>query len=87
MELGKGRTLEEIVSSTRMIAEGVRTTESAKQLADKYGVDAPICTEVYRVIYEGKPINDAVTDLLLRPPRSEHEFGDLIAAEGEDRRR
>lgn len=74
LELGMGRTLEEILDGARMVAEGVRTTRSAVELADRYGVDAPICREVYAVLYEHKRPAVGLRDLMMRPPRSEHEF-------------
>ncbi len=74
LRLGKGEKLEDIQAGTRMVAEGVRTARSVHQLAQKEGLDAPISAEVYRVLYEQKPVTDGLYDLMHRPPRSEHEF-------------
>ncbi len=76
LELGRGRTVQEIVGGMRMVAEGVKTSRSVMQMADEYNVDAPICQEVYNVIYRDKPVNEGAKDLMHRPPRSEHEFDD-----------
>jgi glycerol-3-phosphate dehydrogenase (NAD(P)+) len=72
-ELGKGRTLDEILASLGQVAEGVRTTKSARNLGRKLGVDLPITEEVYRVLYENKPAKQAVIDLMTRPLKHELE--------------
>jgi glycerol-3-phosphate dehydrogenase (NAD(P)+) len=70
-ELGKGRTLPDVLAGLGHVAEGVRTAKSAYDLGRKVGVDMPITTEVYRVLYEGKAPNQAVSDLLARANRPE----------------
>jgi glycerol-3-phosphate dehydrogenase (NAD(P)+) len=70
-ELGKGRTLQDILSGMVMVAEGVRTTKSAVGLAKKYEVETPIASEVYRILFEDKPVKQAITDLMLRSPKPE----------------
>jgi len=74
VELGKNRTLKEIMAGNRTVAEGVKTARSVVQLAEKYEVEAPICQEVYNVIYNEKDPTEGLHDLMTRPPRSEHEF-------------
>ena len=71
--LGKGETVEQITASTQMIAEGMKTAKSAWQLAQRHGVDVPITREVYAIIYEGKPPQKAVRDLMARDAKP--EFG------------
>jgi glycerol-3-phosphate dehydrogenase (NAD(P)+) len=71
--LGKGETLEQIVASTQMVAEGVKTAKSAWQLAQRHGVDVPITREVHAILYEGKPPKQAVRDLMTREAKP--EFG------------
>jgi glycerol-3-phosphate dehydrogenase (NAD(P)+) len=68
--LGKGEQLD-IVLKEVGVAEGVTTAKAAYDLVNKLGVDAPIMTEVYRVLYEGKPIAQAVMDLLTREAKPE----------------
>lgn len=70
-ELGKGRKLPEIVESLGHVAEGVKTTKSAYELAHRLGIDMPIIGEVYRVLYEDKPVQQAVRDLMSRDLTSE----------------
>ena len=55
------------------VAEGVRTTRSAYELAQKHDVDMPITTGVYGVLYEGKDASAAVAELLSRQLKSESE--------------
>ena len=74
-EIGRGKTLAEVLSEMVMVAEGVRTTKSAYQLAKRHGVEMPITTEVYRVLYEGKDPKAAVNDLMTRRAKRE-QFGE-----------
>ncbi len=69
--LGKGESIESITNSMVSVAEGVATSKAAKELITELKVDAPIICEVYSVIYEGKPIERAVTDLLTREAKHE----------------
>ena len=71
VELGRGRTLEEITSSTRMIAEGVKTTKSAVQLAQRFGIEMPIAEKMHAVLYEGLRPQEALTDLMERKLKEE----------------
>jgi glycerol-3-phosphate dehydrogenase (NAD(P)+) len=70
-ELGRGRKLEEILGGMKMVAEGVKTTLSAYQLACKLGVEVPITEQAYRILYEGKDPRQAVADLMLRELKPE----------------
>jgi glycerol-3-phosphate dehydrogenase (NAD(P)+) len=70
-ELGRGRKLAEVLATLGHVAEGVKTTKSAYDLGRKLGVDLPITTEVYRVLYEGKTPRQAVSDLMSRTLRAE----------------
>ncbi|WP_437658221.1 NAD(P)H-dependent glycerol-3-phosphate dehydrogenase [Sorangium sp. So ce1182] len=66
LEMGRGRKLDEILAGLGHVAEGVKTAKSAYELANKLGVSAPISVEVYRMLYEGKPPQQAVVDLMTR---------------------
>lgn len=50
VELGKGRPLEEIIAEMHMVAEGVKSAPAVMALAKEYGIEMPICEEVFRVI-------------------------------------
>jgi len=70
-ELGKGKKIEEITGHTRMIAEGVRTTEAVWKLAQKLQVSMPITEQVYKVIYEGHDPRAAILQLMSRELKEE----------------
>ncbi|MEA2109524.1 MAG: NAD(P)H-dependent glycerol-3-phosphate dehydrogenase [Pseudomonadota bacterium] len=69
--LGQGKTLDEILDGMNMVAEGVKTTLSAYQLAAKVGVEVPITEQMYRILYQHKDPRQAVTDLLARDLKAE----------------
>lgn len=71
MELGRGRRLDEILGGMRMVAEGVKTTLSAYQLAQQLGVAMPITEQMYRILYADKPPRQAVSELMMRQQRAE----------------
>lgn len=73
IELGKGRKLDEILNQMRMVAEGVKTTLSAYQLAAKLGVAMPITEQMYQVLYKEKDPKQAAADLMTRALTSEDE--------------
>ncbi len=74
-ELGRGRSLEEILSGMRMVAEGVRTTPAALELGRKHGVELPIAAMIGEVLAGRKAPREAVSNLMLRPQRVEQETG------------
>ena len=69
--LGRGERLEDILSGSRSVAEGVRTTLSARALALRAGVEMPIVEEVHRILYEDGRPEAGLQRLLNRPLRSE----------------
>ena len=69
----QGKSLAEVQTAMRQIAEGIRTTRSVHDLAAKVGVEMPISAAIYRVLYENQPVGQVMSDLLGRPPR--HELG------------
>jgi glycerol-3-phosphate dehydrogenase (NAD(P)+) len=70
-ELGKGRSLGEILAETPMVAEGVTTTVSALDLSRRESVEMPIATEVHHVLYENKEPRKSLGDLMLRTLKEE----------------
>jgi glycerol-3-phosphate dehydrogenase (NAD(P)+) len=75
-QLGKGRTIDDIVAEMKMVAEGVKTSKVVVEVAARYRVEMPIAEEVYRVIHEGRPATEAYRGLLRRDTRSElHGMG------------
>jgi glycerol-3-phosphate dehydrogenase (NAD(P)+) len=71
--LGKGESLEEIMGSMKMVAEGVWNCQAAKELADAHGIPVPITEQVNAVVHEGKDPRQAVMDLMARAPKPERE--------------
>ncbi len=71
--LGKGETLEDIMGSMKMVAEGVWNCQAAKELAGQLGVSVPITEQVNAVVHEGKDPRQAVIDLMARAPKPEQE--------------
>lgn len=70
-QIGKGRKLKAVLDEMIMVAEGVRTTQSAVDLSKVHRVAMPITQEVYQVLYEGKPPKQAIYDLMTRELKSE----------------
>jgi glycerol-3-phosphate dehydrogenase (NAD(P)+) len=71
LELGRGKSLTEILAGMKMVAEGVKTTLSAYQLAEKIGVETPIIKQMYEILYDRKDPRQAVNDLMLRRLKAE----------------
>lgn len=71
MLLAQQKTLPDILRQLGHVAEGVYTVRAVHGLAQRLGVDMPICAAVYRVLYEQVPAASAVEDLLNRVPNSE----------------
>lgn len=71
IELGRGRPLAEILSETRMVAEGVRTTTAALALGARHGVELPLAAQMAAVLQGRTSARSAVEALMLRPQRSE----------------
>lgn len=69
--LGQGKNIDEVLSSTRMVAEGVKTAKSTVALARKLNVEMPIAEKMYAVLYEGLKPQDAIDDLMERKLREE----------------
>ncbi|HUJ67824.1 MAG TPA: NAD(P)H-dependent glycerol-3-phosphate dehydrogenase [Acidimicrobiales bacterium] len=67
--LGRGKPLDEILASMHMVAEGVGTAQTALALAERHGVELPICTEIHKVVTGQQEAADAYFGL--RPPGHE----------------
>lgn len=78
-QIGHGRTLAEIEEEMTMVAEGVRTTLSVYELAQKHRIEMPITEAVYRILFEGKRPDDAVHDLMTREAKYEDWLPEHLA--------
>jgi glycerol-3-phosphate dehydrogenase (NAD(P)+) len=71
-QIGKGKTLDEIQAEMDMIAEGVRTTQSIRDLARYHSIEMPITEAVYSVLFEDERPDDVVDELMTRSAKREH---------------
>jgi glycerol-3-phosphate dehydrogenase (NAD(P)+) len=71
LRLGEGKPVAEVLAGMKQVAEGVKTTKSAHDLARRLQVDMPITEAVYRVLYENVPTHEATLGLLDRAPKRE----------------
>ncbi|RMG43801.1 MAG: NAD(P)-dependent glycerol-3-phosphate dehydrogenase, partial [Acidobacteria bacterium] len=72
-ELGRGRSLADVLGEMQMVAEGVETSRAARELAAEAGVEMPIVEQVHAVLFRGKAPADALRELLSRPLKAEDE--------------
>jgi len=71
LKLASGLNLGQIENATPMVAEGIKTTSVALQLAERYGVDLPIASQMHAVLDLGRSPREAVQELMRRTLRSE----------------
>ncbi len=69
--LGKGERIDAILDSMQMVAEGVWNSKVVHELAQKLGVEMPICNLVYALCYEGFDAKEAITTMMCRELKSE----------------
>ena len=69
--IGQGYTMEEAMKEVKMVVEGVYSAKAALQLSQKYEVEMPIVAEINKVLFEGKPADEAVRDLMIRDKKVE----------------
>ncbi len=70
-QIAAGKTLQEVLDSMVMVAEGVKTTRSVAELAKKHDVEMPISEQMYQVLFEDKSPREAIRNLMLREPKRE----------------
>jgi glycerol-3-phosphate dehydrogenase (NAD(P)+) len=71
VELGKGRSLKEILTEMKMVAEGVETTSALMDLAAELQIELPITEQMHAILREGKSPFDAIRDVMERPAKRE----------------
>jgi glycerol-3-phosphate dehydrogenase (NAD(P)+) len=71
IELAEGRSVNDILAGRRTVAEGVRSARAAVELAEQAGCELPIAVEVANILFEGKPPELAVRDLMERELKAE----------------
>ena len=70
-ELGKGRKIDDIISSMKMVSEGAETIKALYAIIKENNIQAPIMSALYEVIYENRPVNELVSLFMNRNLRSE----------------
>jgi glycerol-3-phosphate dehydrogenase (NAD(P)+) len=75
VEIGRGRTVQEVIASMKQVAEGVKTAGAVMALAREHDVEMPICAEVDAVVNRGRTAREAFRGLLRTEPGHEHEAG------------
>ncbi|MHC4322884.1 MAG: NAD(P)H-dependent glycerol-3-phosphate dehydrogenase [Planctomycetota bacterium] len=69
--IGKGQTIKKARGATESVVEGIATCESVIALAGRYGVEMPITQAIYKVLFENKPVQTAIVDLMKRRLKAE----------------
>ena len=69
--IGQGKPVQEAIQEVGATVEGYFAALSAHQLAEKMGVEMPICDCAYGVLYEGRPVESVVEQLMTRSKRHE----------------
>ncbi|MGA2585094.1 MAG: NAD(P)H-dependent glycerol-3-phosphate dehydrogenase [Tepidisphaeraceae bacterium] len=73
-QIGKGKKLEDILESMDSVAEGVPTTKSLFELSQRHNVEMPITEATHAVLFEGRDVIHALTDLMTRQSKPEKEL-------------
>lgn len=71
IELAHGRKLDEIVGSMKMVAEGIKTTNAAVDLAHRYSVEMPISQQMFQMLHSGVSPREAIQRLMERSLKAE----------------
>lgn len=71
LQLGRGKTIDEVLASTNMVAEGVKSSPSVLDLARRHGVEMPITEQVVGVCHRGRTAGEALGALMQRSRKSE----------------
>ena len=71
LALASGLSIEEAQEEIQQVVEGVMAAEAVKEVADKLGIEMPICHQVYRILYEGAAPRDGVGELMSRELKAE----------------
>jgi glycerol-3-phosphate dehydrogenase (NAD(P)+) len=72
LALAAGKSVEEAQEEIQQVVEGVMAAEAVHEVAEKLGIEMPICHQVYRILYEGASPREAVGALMRRDLKSEH---------------
>ncbi|MDK6804926.1 NAD(P)H-dependent glycerol-3-phosphate dehydrogenase [Aerococcus sp. UMB7834] len=73
-KIAQGASPEEVEAKMGMVVEGIPTTKAAYELAADLGVDMPITNALYAILYEGMPVEEALTQLMMREGKEEAQL-------------
>ncbi|MFC1537407.1 NAD(P)H-dependent glycerol-3-phosphate dehydrogenase [Gemmatimonadota bacterium] len=73
LRIGRGETLDRITGQMHSVAEGIRTTEAAYQLAKKHDIYMPITEQVFHILFEGRSVRQSLDELMTRELKTEYE--------------
>jgi glycerol-3-phosphate dehydrogenase (NAD(P)+) len=73
LALGRGRSMSDAQASIHQVVEGVTASKAVCAVAERHSVEMPICREIHRIMHDGKPVREAVQELMGRELRSEIE--------------
>ena len=73
LALGRGASLADAARDIHQVVEGVEAACAVRNVAERLGVEMPICREVYRIMHEGRPVREALQALMAREVRSESD--------------
>jgi glycerol-3-phosphate dehydrogenase (NAD(P)+) len=73
LAIAGGQSIAQAQQSIQQVVEGVHAARAVHQVALREGIDMPICEAIYRVLYEGLPIGEAVHALMAREVRPEND--------------
>ena len=74
LALAAGKTVEEAQNEIRQVVEGVLAAQAVHEVAERLGIEMPICHQVYRILYEGASPREAVEALMSRELKSESDI-------------
>jgi glycerol-3-phosphate dehydrogenase (NAD(P)+) len=72
-QIGKGKQLKDVLKSMQMVAEGVETSRSVHQLSQKHKIPTPICSAVYKILFEEADPIKVTYELMTRDMKAEKE--------------
>lgn len=72
--IGQGKTMEEAKKEIGMVVEGIHTSVAANALSEKWQVEMPICQNIYRVLFQSLPVEEATFKLMMRDKKYESEM-------------
>ena len=70
-QIGRGKKLRDVLNRMVMVAEGVKTTRAAVELADRVSIELPIAEQVHKVLFRNKDPRKAIRDLMIRKAKRE----------------